>query len=96
MELINPSFWKNKKVFLTGHTGFKGSWLTTLFDEMGTSVMGYALEPKSRNDLWNHLRFSSRIDSVIADIRDQKKLTDSMIAFAPEIVIHMAAQAIVA
>lgn len=93
---VDLSFWKDKKVFLTGHTGFKGSWLSLWLSSMGAKVTGYALAPDGTPNLFDVLDVNSLVQrSYIADIRDlvclQKAMTDSK----PELVIHMAAQPLV-
>ena len=92
---VNPKFWKGKKVFLTGHTGFKGSWLSIWLQNMGAKVKGYSLKPKSKPSLFNLANVEIGMDSQIGDIRDLKNLTLSIKSFKPEIVIHMAAQPLV-
>ncbi len=89
------SFYKSKKVFITGHTGFKGSWLSIWLNFLGADVTGYALEPPTTPSLFNLSGIEKSIYSVIADVRDLKKLTDEINKFKPEIVIHMAAQPLV-
>ncbi len=84
-----------KKVFLTGHTGFKGAWLTAWLKLLGAEVKGYALEPESKNGLYSYLQFESHSHSVIADIRDKKTLTHELISFEPDYVFHLAAQPLV-
>lgn len=88
-------FYKEKKVFVTGHTGFKGSWMCELLDMAGAEVCGYALEPPTVPSLYNACGLESRIYSVIGDIRDYENLLYTIERFQPEIVIHMAAQPIV-
>lgn len=92
---VNPSFWKGKKVFVTGHTGFKGSWLSLWLQDMGAVVKGYALEPNTTPNLFTEAKVGQNMDSEIGDITDLKRITDSMIAFNPEVLIHMAAQPLV-
>ena len=65
------SFWQNKKVFITGHTGFKGSWLSLYLDLLGARVSGYALEPSTEPSLYRQLQLDAVVDSVIGDIRDR-------------------------
>ena len=89
------SFWENKKVFLTGHTGFKGAWLSLWLDSLGAKVTGYALKPPTKPSLFELCRLDRRIKSHIADVRDAAKLKRAMLAAGPEIVIHMAAQPLV-
>lgn len=93
---VDPIFWKGKKVFLTGHTGFKGSWLSLWFASMGAKVVGYALAPNTTPNLFDVLAINSLIEkSHIADIRDLASLQKSMSETKPDIVIHMAAQPLV-
>lgn len=89
------NFWNNKKVFLTGHTGFKGSWLCLWLSRLGARVTGYALAPPTEPSLFNLARVGELVDSRIADIRDAECLTRTMDEVCPEIVIHMAAQPLV-
>jgi CDP-glucose 4,6-dehydratase len=92
---VSPSFWKGKKVFVTGHTGFKGSWLSLWLQDMGAIVKGYALEPNTSPNLFTEAKVAQNMDSEIGDITDLKHITDSMMAFNPEVLIHMAAQPLV-
>ena len=92
---VHPAFWKDKKVFITGHTGFKGSWLSLWLQDMGAVVKGYALEPSTVLNLFTVAKVGQNMDSEIGDITNIKHITDSMIAFNPEILIHMAAQPLV-
>ena len=93
--MIDQNFWKGKRVFLTGHTGFKGSWLSLWLSSLGVEVKGYALNPPTSPSLFNEARVASLVDSQIADIRDQDALYQSMTVFNPDILIHMAAQPLV-
>ena len=88
-------FWKGKRVFLTGHTGFKGAWLSIWLDSLGAKVTGYALKPPTNPSLFDLARLDRRIKSNIADVRDAARLKKAMLAARPEIVIHMAAQPLV-
>lgn len=93
---VNPRFWKDKKVFLTGHTGFKGSWLSLWLNSMGAKVTGYALAPNTAPNLYDVLDISTSIEkSHIADIRDLITLQRVIVEAKPDIVIHMAAQPLV-
>lgn len=93
---VDPSFWKEKKVFLTGHTGFKGSWLSLWLVSMGACVTGYALRPNTAPNLFDVLAIDSLIEkSHIADIRALVSLQKAMSEAKPDIVIHMAAQPLV-
>jgi CDP-glucose 4,6-dehydratase len=95
MTAIDKDFWQGKRVFLTGHTGFKGSWLSLWLSLLGAQVKGYALTPPTTPSLFNEANIDSIIDSQIGDIRDQNTLHESMIVFNPDILIHMAAQPLV-
>lgn len=88
-------FYKDKKVFITGHTGFKGSWLCKVLIMAGADVMGYSLEAPTNPNLFSLLKLEKKVKSVTGDIRDLKKLSESVDSFRPEIVIHLAAQPIV-
>lgn len=94
-EAANPAFWQGKRVFLTGHTGFKGSWLSLWLQSMGTRVSGFALAPSSAPSLFEAARVADGMHSTIGDIRDAQALRAALQAAQPEIVIHMAAQALV-
>jgi len=92
---MNTSFWKNKKVLITGHTGFKGSWLCMLLNQQGAKVFGYALNPPTEPSLYKICNIDSYVDSTIADIRDFETLHKTIERVNPEIIIHMAAQPLV-
>jgi CDP-glucose 4,6-dehydratase len=87
--------YQHKKVFVTGHTGFKGSWLITWLHSMGAQVKGYALPPENKPDLYNAINGDALCQSVIADIRDKEKLKKELLDFAPDFVFHLAAQPLV-
>ena len=93
--MIDRTFWQGKRVFLTGHTGFKGSWLSLWLDFLGVSVKGYSLSPNTNPSLFYEAKVSEVLESQIGDIRDQKTLYESMKSFNPDILIHMAAQPLV-
>ena len=84
-----------KRVFLTGHTGFKGAWLTLILSKLGAEVKGYSLAPLSDQDLYHQIDGDSLCQSVIADIRDRKRVQQEILDFQPDFVFHMAAQALV-
>lgn len=88
-------FWNKKKVFLTGHTGFKGAWLSRILINAGAEVTGYALEPPTEPSLFRLAALDREMKSIIADVRDLAGLRKAMQESKPEIVIHMAAQPIV-
>lgn len=95
-KMINKQFWNGKKVFLTGHTGFKGSWLSLWLSSLGAEVTGYSLEPSTTPNLFDLCNIKDLLkNSVIADIRDGERLKRAMLQAQPEIVIHMAAQPLV-
>lgn len=87
------NFWKNKKVFITGHTGFKGSWLTLILSNLGAKVYGYALNPISKPNFFDGLNLKKFLEKDIrANIKDFKKLSNATKTIRPDIAIHMAAQ----
>ncbi|MGQ7843573.1 CDP-glucose 4,6-dehydratase [Granulosicoccus sp. 3-233] len=92
---MNDTFWKGRRVLLTGHTGFKGSWLALWLSSLGARVHGYALAPDTDPSLYQLARVDDLLDSTIADIRDRDQLEQSMQAARPEIVLHLAAQPLV-
>lgn len=92
---MNTSFWHGKRVFLTGHTGFKGSWLSLWLQQMGAEVTGYALQPPTNPSLFEVANVAQGMRSIIGDIRDADMLKRAMAEARPEIVFHMAAQALV-
>lgn len=92
---VNPEFWDGKRVFLTGHTGFKGSWLSLWLQQMGAIVKGYALEPNTSPNLFELAEVAKNMESEIGDITNLSQIKDSMHTFNPDILIHMAAQPLV-
>ena len=92
---MDSKFWRGKRVFVTGHTGFKGSWLCLLLQELGADVRGFALPPPTEPSLFQLARIDELVKSTAGDVRDLGSLTASLRANAPEIVIHMAAQPLV-
>ena len=103
MEIINyeNSFWKNKKVYITGHTGFKGSWLSALLLNLGAQVKGYSLEPINKNDHFNLILSNLKADyknqflHKLGDIKDLESLKKSIQEFEPDFIFHLAAQSLV-
>ncbi|MDO8651592.1 MAG: CDP-glucose 4,6-dehydratase [Undibacterium sp.] len=93
--LPDPSFWRGRRVLLTGHTGFKGAWMTLWLTRMGAEVSALALAPSSAPNLYNLLGASSELNSQFADIRDFSAVKQVVDRYQPEIVIHLAAQALV-
>jgi CDP-glucose 4,6-dehydratase len=92
---VNPFFWRDKRVFLTGHTGFKGGWLSLWLQSMGANLCGFALEPPTTPALFTQANVSAEMLSIINDVRDYAALLAAMNSHKPEIVIHMAAQPLV-
>lgn len=95
-DMVNKKFWEGKKVFLTGHTGFKGSWLSIWLSYMGSKVYGYALKPPTKPSLFEQAKVKNILASHnVGDIRDFEKLSRALKKARPDIVIHMAAQPLV-
>ena len=94
MNFVDKNFWRDKKVFVTGHTGFKGTWLTFILNSFGAKVTGYALKPTTTN-LFTLIDGEKFSDSIIGDVRDLEKLKSVFDEAQPEIVFHLAAQPIV-
>ncbi|MEK6544012.1 MAG: CDP-glucose 4,6-dehydratase [Elusimicrobiota bacterium] len=92
---IDTGYWKGRRVFLTGHTGFKGGWLATWLSELGAKVTGYALKPSTDPSFFKLCGLSGRIESVMGDIMDVRTLQKAFSAARPEIVFHLAAQPLV-
>lgn len=88
------NFYKGKKVFVTGHTGFKGSWMLAWLHQLGAVVKGYALQPEAES-LYTMINGDKLCTSVIADIRDKEKLKNEITAFKPDVIFHLAAQPLV-
>ena len=94
--MIAPDFWRSRSVFLTGHTGFKGSWLATWLTDVGASVHGFALEPPSQPSMFDVCGLADRLAGhTIGDIRDATALTRAMHNARPSVVLHLAAQPLV-
>ena len=92
---MNAEFWRGKRVFLTGHTGFKGSWLSIWLQSLGAELTGYALPPPTTPNLYEEADVGLDMTSIMADIRDLPKIQKAMQTACPDIVIHMAAQPLV-
>ena len=92
---MNPAFWHGKRVLLTGHTGFKGGWLSLWLQSLGAQVVGYALAPPTNPSLFEVAEVGKGMTSIIGDIRDLANLQSVLLEHKPEIVIHMAAQPLV-
>lgn len=95
MVTVDPAFWRGRKVFVTGDTGFKGAWLCSWLVEMGADVSGFALPPKDESSLFSQIGMGGRVKHTHGDIRVAEAIQQAMQACAPQIVIHLAAQAIV-
>jgi CDP-glucose 4,6-dehydratase len=92
---VSANFWRGKKVFITGHTGFKGSWLSLWLQSLGAEVSGYALAPTTSPNLYELANVGEKMDSQFADVSDLSALTNALQRAKPQIVFHMAAQALV-
>jgi CDP-glucose 4,6-dehydratase len=93
--LPSAAFWSGKRVFLTGHTGFKGGWLSLWLHQLGATVSGYALPPDTTPNLFTAASISQFVQHQFGDVRDAATLTRAVIAFQPDIVLHLAAQPLV-
>ena len=94
-NLVTPLAWRGRRVFLTGHTGFKGGWLALWLQQLGASVRGYSLDPPTTPNLFTELRLAELIEDTRGDLADSAKLTTALQEFSPEIVFHLAAQPLV-
>ena len=92
---MDRQFWKNKNIFITGHTGFKGSWLSIWLNELGANVTGYSLSKPTDPSMFETLSLEKKVNTVFGDVRNYDKLKAQVIIAKPDIVIHMAAQALV-
>ena len=95
MDKFDLSFYKGKRVFITGHTGFKGSWLCHMLANAGAEVTGYSLNPPTDPSLFQIAEIEKEVHSVIGDIRNYQQLSEAFQQAQPEIVFHLAAQPIV-
>ncbi len=95
MSLGLDSPWRGRRVFLTGHTGFKGGWMALWLTQMGATVCGYSLAPPSEPSLFEVARIGERVHHIEADICELPRLRAAMQDFAPEVVFHLAAQSLV-
>lgn len=94
-DMVNPKFWRGRRVFLTGHTGFKGSWLSIWLNELGASLSGYALAPPTTPSLHDVARIDECLHATIGDIRNPVEVANAMRNAEPEILFHLAAQPLV-
>lgn len=95
MENMDLNFWRNKKVFITGHTGFKGSWACLIFQKLGCEVQGYSLKPDTKYNAYDIFKINEFIKSELKDIRDFDSIKSSIINFKPDIIFHFAAKPLV-
>jgi len=93
--MFEASFWRDRRVFVTGHTGFKGSWLSAWLSRLGSHVTGYALDPPTSPSLFEQARLDELVEDNRADVRDLEALKRHVLAAKPEVLIHMAAQSLV-
>jgi len=93
--MTSPSFWRGRRVFMTGHTGFKGSWLSLWLQSLGAELRGYSLPAPTIPALFHEARVAQGMDSLEGDIRDASALRDALVGFRPDVVIHIAAQSLV-
>ncbi len=97
LVIMEKNFWKDKKVFITGHTGFKGAWLSIWLDMLGAKIKGFALNPNTQPNLFELIQQDNDINiiSEIGDVRNQSTVENSILEFNPDLLIHMAAQPLV-
>ncbi|GHV00344.1 CDP-glucose 4,6-dehydratase [Clostridia bacterium] len=94
-QMVSRAFWKGKRVFLTGHTGFKGGWLAEILKSFGAEICGYSLTPPTNPSFFEIVSVGRGMRSIVGDIRDYGKLKAAFDQFQPEIVLHLAAQPLV-
>lgn len=92
---LSSSFWRNKRVLITGHTGFKGAWLSIWLQRLGSTVVGYALPAATKPSLFELARVADNMRSEAGDVRDLDRLSKVVVGFGPDIIFHMAAQSLV-
>jgi CDP-glucose 4,6-dehydratase len=95
VEMNLQAVYNGKRVFLTGHTGFKGTWLLQWLKLLGAQVKGYALAPEHLEDLYNLVQGDTLCESIVADLRDASRLEQEILAFQPDFIFHLAAQPLV-
>lgn len=93
--MLNRSFWKGRRVFLTGHTGFKGSWLSLWLRSLGAEVTGFALQPPTEPNLFQQAKVADALRSITADIRDYGRIKQAIAESRPDVILHLAAQSVV-
>lgn len=94
-DLVNSAFWQKRRVFLTGHTGFKGGWLSLWLQHLGADVVGYALEPHTTPNLFAKANVTQRMTSIIGNLNDLSRLKTVLADHKPEIILHLAGQSLV-
>jgi len=92
---VNQTFWRGRRVFVTGHTGFKGSWLSLWLNSLGADATGYALDPPTRPSLFEQANVGEAIRSIQGDIRDFARLKAAICECRPQVILHLAAQSVV-
>lgn len=92
---MTPDFWRGRKVFITGHTGFKGSWLCLLLHRLGADAYGYALPPFTNPSLYERAAVAEVVESITGDIRDQPRIAEAISRIAPDVIMHFAARSVV-
>ena len=93
--MVNKDFWSNKNVLITGNTGFKGSWCHVVLNELGANVLGFSRDITTEPSTYSEIKQDLNLKTVFADILDKEALSKTINDFKPEIILHMAAQAIV-
>lgn len=92
---MDSGFWEDRKVLITGHTGFKGSWLCLWLEKLGANVVGYALDPPTTPNLFELAEITQRVESLHGDVRDSNRLSTVVRDYAPQVIFHLAAQSVV-